>query len=68
MQSLERRITELESQTNAKSKNLKVRLVPVEPGESNEQAITRAGYSPEDDETMFVCLVGLERSPQSSAI
>ena len=59
MQSLERRITELESQTNAKSKNLTVRLIPVEPGESSEQAITRAGYSPEDDEMLFVCLVGL---------
>lgn len=60
MQSLERRITALESQADSESGNLTVRLVCVEAGETNEQAIERAGHSPAEENTLFVCLVGLE--------
>lgn len=60
MQSLERRITVLENQASNEGGNLSVHLVPVEAGETNEQAILRAGYSPGDDGAMFVCLVELE--------
>ena len=60
MQSLERRITALESQADSEGGSLTVRLVAVEAGETNEQAIERAGHSPDEEKTMFVCLVGLE--------
>lgn len=60
MQSLERRVTALESQAAADGEPFTVRLVPVEAGETREQAILRAGYSPDADRTMFVCLVGME--------
>ena len=64
MQSLERRIAALESQNPRDGEPLTVRLVTVEAGETKEQAIRRAGYSPDADRTMFVCLVGMEaRSP-----
>lgn len=59
MSNIERRITALESHANSKGGNLKVCLVPVESGESNEQAIVRAGHSPADEKSMFVCLVAL---------
>ncbi|MDP2165110.1 MAG: hypothetical protein Q8K21_13000 [Hydrogenophaga sp.] len=59
MQKLERRISALETQADSKSGNLKVHLVPVASGETNAQAIVRAGHSPADEKSMFVCLVAL---------
>lgn len=59
MQSLERRISALESRADSEGKYLTVRLVCVEPGETNEQAIERAGHSSDEENTRFVCLVGL---------
>lgn len=59
MQNLERRIIALETQANSNNGNLKVHLVPVASGETNEQAIVRAGHSPADERSMFVCLVAL---------
>lgn len=59
MLNIERRITELESQANSNNESLKVHLVPVASGETSEQAIVRAGHSPDDEKTMFVCLVAL---------
>lgn len=59
MQSLERRITALESQAESEGGNLAVRLVSVEAGETSDQGTVKAGYSPDDDKTMFVCLVKL---------
>lgn len=64
MLNIERRITALESQAASDGEPLTVRLVPVEAGETRQQAILRAGYSPDADRTMFVCLVGMDaRSP-----
>lgn len=66
MQSLERRITALESLNPKDGEPLTVRLVTVEAGETKEQAILRAGHSPDAPRTMFVCLVGME--PRSPAV
>jgi len=56
MQSLERRITALESQTDSEGASLAVRLAPVEAGEAIEQAITRAGYDPDAPGMFYVCM------------
>ena len=64
MPNLDKRIAVLESKADSSNRNLKVCLVPVESGESNEQAILRAGHSPDDESKMFVCLVGLEADRQ----
>lgn len=61
MQSLERRITALESQADSEGGSLTVRLVPVESGETSEQAISRAGYDPYAPGMFFVCVVPMTR-------
>lgn len=67
MQNLERRITALESQADSASGSITVRLVPVEAGETSEQAITRAGYDPDAPGMFYVCLVPMTREgPQPS--
>lgn len=59
MPNLDMRISALESKFDGHNRNLKVCLVPVEPGESHEQAIVRAGHSPNEDSKMFIFLVPL---------
>lgn len=57
MQSIERRIAALENQVSAANANLKVVLVCVRDGETEAEAMARAGCVPDDPGVMCVLLV-----------
>jgi hypothetical protein len=65
MQSLEKRIAALE-QAKPEVANLEVFLITPKDGETNEQAIRKAGHDPDAANTMFVCFVGIEPNESAS--
>ena len=63
MQNLEKRIAALESQSGIADENLKVVLVGVDKGETQAEAMARAGYVPDDPCVMCVLLVAPLEQP-----
>jgi hypothetical protein len=59
MQSLERRIAELEANASAKASNLTVVQIFPKYGETDDDAIKRTGYDPVTPNSMFICFVAL---------
>ena len=60
MQSIERRIAALEADAGGEASNLTVVQIFPKEGETDDDAIRKAGHDPDAPHTMFVCFVGLK--------
>ena len=65
MQNLEKRIAALESQSRIADENFKVVLIDVGRGETQAEAMARAGYVPDDPGVMCVLLVAPLEQPNN---